>query len=81
MPPLDAVTAGLEAKRTAALLRDARAVLRKIDVLAATAATAEDPALGEVSVVRHACAQLVRHLERRMAGVQRRSRQSVRGRG
>ena len=37
MTAMDAMAAGQAAKRTEALLRDAQAVLRRLDVLAATA--------------------------------------------
>jgi hypothetical protein len=49
-------------KRTEALLRDARAVLRRVDVLLATALANEDPALPEIAALRGACDRLVAQL-------------------
>lgn len=62
---LDPIAAGLDAKRTAMLLRDARAVLRKVDVLMATAAAVDDPALREIAELRSSAEHLVTHLARR----------------
>jgi hypothetical protein len=45
MTRLDPLTAGADAKRTALLLRDARAVLRRLDILASVAIAADDPAV------------------------------------
>jgi hypothetical protein len=45
----DPIATGQAVKRTEALLRDARAVLRRVDVLLATALAIEDPALPEIA--------------------------------
>jgi hypothetical protein len=45
MTRLDPLAAGAEAKRTAMLVRDARAVLRRLDVLASVVIAAADPAI------------------------------------
>jgi hypothetical protein len=55
----DPIRAGQAVKRTEALLRDARAVLRRVDVLLATALAIEDPALPEIAALRDACDRLV----------------------
>ena len=54
MTATDPLRAAQEVKRAVALLRDARAVLRKLDVLAATAMAANDPAVGDVAALRDA---------------------------
>ena len=54
MTATDPLRAAQEVKRAAARLRDARAVLRKLDVLAATAMAANDPAVGDVAALRDA---------------------------
>ena len=71
---MNVVTTGMEAKRVAALLRDARAALRKVDTLAATALAVEDPSLGAISEARAAVERVVRQLERRHATVARQKR-------
>jgi hypothetical protein len=55
----DPIATGQAVKRTEALLRDARAVLRRVDVLLATALAIEDPALPEIAALRDACDRLV----------------------
>ncbi len=55
MTRLDPLAAGAEAKRTAALLRDARAVLRHLDVLAATAIAADDRSVLLIAQARRRC--------------------------
>ncbi len=67
-----------DAKRTAMLLRDARAVLRKVDVLMATAATVDDPALPTIAELRAATEHLVAQLARREEHQQRRTREAAR---
>lgn len=74
----DPVGAGQAVKRTEALLRDARAVLRRLDVLAATAMAVEDPALPDIAALRDACDRLVTQLGRRAQAEQRRARDAVR---
>jgi hypothetical protein len=74
----DPMTTGQELKRTQALLRDARAVLRRVDVLLATALAIEDPALPEIAALRDACDRLVTQFGRRAQSEQRRARDAVR---
>ena len=74
----DPMTTGQELKRTQALLRDARAVLRRVDVLLATALAIEDPALPEIAALRDACDRLVTQLGWRAQTEQRRARNAVR---
>ena len=78
MTRLDAAAAGLDAKRTAMLLRDARAVLRKVDVLAATALAIDDPALPAIAELRAAAERLVTQLGRRGQAQQRQAREGIR---
>lgn len=74
----DPVTAAADVKRTAALLRDARGILRRIDVLMATAAAVEDPALREIAALRDGADHLVSQLAHREQAQQRRAREAVR---
>ena len=74
----DPITTGQAVKRTAMLLRDTRAVLRRVDVLLATALAIEDPALPEISALRDACDRLVTQLGWRAQTEQRRARNAVR---
>jgi soluble cytochrome b562 len=74
----DPIRAAQEVKRTAALLRDARAVLRKLDVLAAAARAADDPAHADISALRDGCERLVSQLGHREQTLQRRARDAVR---
>lgn len=60
------------------LLRDARAVLRRIDVLAATALAAEDPAVPAIAECRSAAEHLVAQLAHREQTEQRQTRQAIR---
>jgi hypothetical protein len=62
------------AKRTAALLRDARSVQRRLDTLAATALAIDDPSLPQIAVAREAVQQLVIELTYRERSEQRRAR-------
>ncbi len=62
------------AKRTAALLRDARSVQRRLDVLMATAMAVEDPSLARIVESRSAVERLVLELSYRQRGEQRRTR-------
>jgi hypothetical protein len=61
-----------EMKRTEALLRDARSVLRRVDALAAKASTSDDPSRGLIAEVRTACEHLVSQLAHRQQ-IERRS--------
>ena len=74
----DPLEAGQALRRTEALLRDARAVLRRLDVLMATALAVEDPALPDIAALRDACDRLVTQLGRRAQAEQRRARDAVR---
>ena len=66
-----------ETKRTAALLSDARAVLRRVDKLAATARGVDDPALPQIDEVRSAVERLVRQLGRRQQAEQRQMKRAT----
>ncbi len=75
----DDPTGGLaEMKRTAALLRDARSVQRRVDVLAATAMAVDDPSLPVIAEVRSAAERLVMVLGRRQQTEQRSAKQAAR---
>jgi hypothetical protein len=70
------VLAGM--KRTAALLRDARSVLRRVDTLAATAIAVDDPSLPVIAEMRGATERLVMLLGRRHQTEQRSAKQAAR---
>jgi soluble cytochrome b562 len=78
MTARDPLEAARELKRTEMLLRDARAVLRKLDVLAAQARATEDPTVPEIAALRDGCDRLVSQLARRQQAEQRRARGAVR---
>lgn len=78
MTRLDPVAAAADVKRTAAMLRDARSILRRIDVLLATAAALEDPALRDIAALRDGADHLVSQLAHRGQAQQRRAREAVR---
>jgi hypothetical protein len=67
-------TTGAIAKRTEALLRDARSVQRRLDVLAAMAQAMEDPSLLRIAEARAVVKQLVMELSYRQQGEQRRAK-------
>ncbi len=67
-------TGGAAAKRTAALLRDARSVQRRLDTLAATALAVDDPGLPLIAEARAAVERLVVELAYRQRREQRRVR-------
>ncbi len=67
-----------ESKRTAALLRGARSVLRSIDTMAATAAAVDDDSRELIGTARSATERLVSHLSRRQQSEQRGMKQAVR---
>ncbi len=73
-PASDAPAAAALAKRTAALLRDARSVQRRLDALAATALAIDDPGLPQIAVAREAVQRLVVALTYRERGEQRRAK-------
>lgn len=64
----DAPAPAAIAKRTAALLRDARSVQRRLDTLAATALAIDHPSLPRIAVAREAVQQLVIELTYRERG-------------
>ncbi|MHB8333144.1 MAG: hypothetical protein ACYDEA_13285 [Candidatus Dormibacteria bacterium] len=66
------------AKRTAALLRDARSVQRRLDTLAATALAIDDPSLPRIAEARAAIERLVVELGHRQRGEQRRTKAASR---
>ncbi|MHB8392899.1 MAG: hypothetical protein ACYDC5_00005, partial [Candidatus Dormibacteria bacterium] len=70
----DAPAAAAIAKRTAALLRDARSVQRRLDTLAATALAIDDPSLPQIAVAREAVQRLVVELTYREGGEQGRAK-------
>ncbi|HVC39878.1 MAG TPA: hypothetical protein VNH20_07920 [Candidatus Dormibacteraeota bacterium] len=70
--PLAEVAAS--AKRTTALLRDARSVQRRLEVLAATAMALDDSSLPRIAECREAVQRLVIELSFRERGEQRRSK-------
>jgi len=59
------------------LLRDARAVLRRVSVLAATDLAVDDPALPEIAALRDAANRLVSQLVHREQAEQRPARNAV----
>jgi hypothetical protein len=64
----------LNAKRTNAMLRDARSVQRRLDLLMATAAACDDPSLARVAEAREAVERLVLELTFRHHGDRRHPR-------
>lgn len=68
-----AATASI-AKRTSALLRDARSVQRRLDTLAATALAMDDPSLPRITEAKEAVERLVVELTYRERGEQRRAK-------
>ena len=78
MSASDPIQAAQEVKQATALLRDARAVLRKLDTLAATAMAINDPSIRDIAALRDACDRLVSRLTHREQSLQRRARDAVR---
>jgi hypothetical protein len=78
MPGDDPATTTGAAKRTAALLRDARAVLRRLDTLLAVAQGDDDPSVPDITETRTAAERLVTQLARQEAGQRRRAAEAVR---
>ena len=76
MSPPDPTAVLAEMKRTEALLRDARSVLRRVDALAARAKTSDDPSRALIAEVRTACEHLVSQLAHRQQ-IERRSARQV----
>ena len=73
----DPAAAG-SAKRSAATLRDARAALRRLDRLLATAQGENDPSVPDIAAARIAVERLVTQLARHEAGQRRRAAEAVR---
>ncbi len=69
-----AVPATAIAKRTAALLRDARSVQRRLDTPAATALAIDDPSLPQIDEARAAIQRLVVELTYRERSELRRAK-------
>ena len=81
MPPYDtAVDAANAAKRTAALLRDARGVQRRLDKLAAGMADASAPAQRSLSEARDAVARVITELVHEEHAQRRATQQALRRR-
>ena len=66
-----------ENKRTAALLSDARSVLRRVDKLAARALAVDDPALPQIAEVQSSVERLVTQLGRGQQAEQRQKKQAA----
>ena len=67
-----------EMKRTEALLRDARSVLRRVDALAAKASTSDDPSRTLIAEVRTTAEHLVSQLAHRQQTERRSAKQVAR---
>lgn len=74
----DPLAAGAEAKRTAALLREARSVLRRLDTLTAQAMAMEDDTVPLMAEARAPLEHVVRQLTWRQEGEHRRARPGAR---
>jgi transcription initiation factor TFIIIB Brf1 subunit/transcription initiation factor TFIIB len=74
----DPIAAAAAVKRTTALLRDARSVQRRLDVLLAMAMAAEDASLPRIAEARDAVERLVSELTFREQVERRQARQAVR---
>ena len=74
----DPITAAQYVKQATALLRDARAVLRKLDTMAATSMAINDPSVRDIAALRDAGDRLVSRLAHREQSLQRRARDAVR---
>ncbi|MHB1500317.1 MAG: hypothetical protein ACYCYK_03980 [Candidatus Dormibacteria bacterium] len=70
--------AALVAKRTTALLRDARSVRRRLDVLLAVAIAADDPSRARIAEAEEAVERLVVELTFRQRGDRRPARGRLR---
>jgi hypothetical protein len=76
--PAEPMDAAMAAKRSAALLRDARSVLRRLDVLSATAQATGDPSLPHIAEARAAVERLVSTLAHQEVTAKRQVRDAVR---
>jgi len=74
----DPLQTARQAKETAALLREARALLRRIDKLAAGAEGMEPPTPAMVTALREQADRLVHHLARQEHNLQQRTKQAIR---
>jgi hypothetical protein len=74
----DPTAALAEMKRTEALLRDARSVLRRVDALAAMASASDDPSCALIAEVRSAAEHLASQLAHRQHIEQRSAKQVAR---
>jgi hypothetical protein len=74
----DPLQTARQAKETAALLREARALLRRIDKLAAGAEGMEPPTPAMVTALREQADRLVHHLARQEHSLQQRTKQAIR---
>lgn len=72
------MAAGAAAKRSAAMLRNARAVLRRLDRMLAAARDQDDPSAPDIAEARTAVERLVTQLARREAAQRRRMAEAVR---
>ncbi len=80
MTRTDPVEAARSAKQAAALLREARGVLRKLDKLAASSRDEDPPLPGLVAEARDGLERVVTHLTRHDHTLQQRAREAVRRR-
>lgn len=80
MTRIDPMIAAADAKRTAMMLRDARAVLHRVDLLMSIATAADDPAVLLIAEARETLERLVTELGRRGQMQQRLVREAVRRR-
>lgn len=74
----DPLAAAASVKRTTALLRDARSVQHRLDVLMATALAMEDASMPRIAEARGAVERLVTELTFREQTQHRQARQAVR---
>ena len=74
----DPLQTARQAKETAALLREARALLRRIDKLAAGAEGMEPPTPAMVTALREQADRLVHQLARQEHTLQQRTKQAIR---
>jgi hypothetical protein len=78
VPQPDPVAAAAAVKRTTALLRDVRSVLRRLDAVLATARAHSDSSEPAIAEVREAVERLVTQLAFREQAERRQARQAVR---
>ncbi len=78
MPQPDPVAAAAALKRTTALLRDVRSVLRRLDAVLATARAQGDASEPAIAEARETVERLVTQLTFREAADRRQTRQALR---